>query len=614
MTNLEFNILVETLHAAIIGTIFFFLWIRGRQLNSHQKYGWQFILAGFGLFFCGTLLDITDNFPTLNRFIIIGDTRYEAFLEKVIGYGLGSILLAIGFWKFLPAVLALRENESRLRTSEDRFRKIIEHGPISMAIVAMDGTIEYINRRAVETFGYQNEDIPNMDRWWSVAYPDETYRAEVVAQWMSLFEKALVSAQEIERREYRVTCKSGTIKTMVIFGVLVADKCFVMFEDITERKMAEERLRASENRYQIFASNSSDFVYSCTARGMEPFRIKWLAGAIEPITGYTIEEMLRKSFWLTIVHPEDKERVGKFLMELVPGERAATEFRIITKAGDVRWIHDSRYCESRDEDELFHYGSSQDITARKLAEMEILRLNSNLEGLVAERTTELVRSNRDLASFCYAISHELRAPVARLKGLSQALQEELLENPAEAAHCAQRIMVASSQMQQVIDSVLQLSRLSQAAFVPQLLNVSAMVREVATNLVNETDEHKVVVVIAEDITTSGDSSLVRLCLENLLGNAMKYTVRQPVARIEFGRDAATGALFVRDNGIGFDMNHAENLFEPFNRLHSEKELAGSGIGLATVQRIIERHGGKIRAESVPGQGTTFFFTLSPVNG
>lgn len=138
-----------------------------------------------------------------------------------------------------------KRTEAALRESESRLRRIIEESPISMAIVSMEGVIEYINRRAIETFGYLPEEIPTMDRWWALAYPDATYRAEAVAQWMGLIGDALAQKREIERREYRTTCKDGTVKTMVIFGVPVAGKVFVMFEDITERKREEEYLRRS---------------------------------------------------------------------------------------------------------------------------------------------------------------------------------------------------------------------------------------------------------------------------------------------------------------------------------------------------------------------------------
>jgi signal transduction histidine kinase len=321
--------------------------------------------------------------------------------------------------------------------------------------------------------------------WWQKAYPDPAYRDKVTARWIGLLEQAIAASGYIERQEYQVTCKNGTLKTMLIFGVIITDKVFVMFEDITERKLATD---------------------------------------------------------------------------------------------------------------------------------EVHRLNSDLEKLVDERTGDLLRTNRDLSSFCYAISHELRAPVARLKGLSRALQEDWSENPADAKYCARRIEVASSELQSVINSVLQLSRLSQASFVPKPLNLSSIVREIANSLVSENPERRFEVIIAEAVTASGDPSLVRLCLENLLGNAFKYTARQSIARIEFGQDAASGGFFIRDNGIGFDMSHADNLFEPFIRLHPDEEFIGSGIGLATVQRIIERHGGRIWAESAPGEGATFYFTLSPLDG
>lgn len=591
--------------------------------DVNEIIGWLSSIAG--LFFLSAMLILT----FLERWVIRPIFELKAASITVQGGDLDRRVevhstdeigsLADEFNRMLDSIkesrVILVQEKLLLKKSEERLRKIIEQSPISMAVVSMDGTIEYINNCAVDTFGFQPEDIPHMSDWWQKAYPDAAYRDQVMAQWTGLVEKSIAENRYIERREYLVTCKDGTKKTMMIFGVLVSDKVFVIFEDITERKHAEEKLRESENRYQIFTSITSDFVYNCSRRGMDPYRIRWIAGATEAITGYSLEELKQMPCWMNIVHPADKERVDKFLMELTPGDRAAIDFRILTKGGDVRWIHESSYCESGNiQGELFHYGSSQDITTRKLAEEEIHRLNVDLEKLVAERTAELLRSNSDLASFCYAISHELRAPVARIKGLSQALQEEWVENPADAEYCAKRIEAASSELQEVINSVLQLSRLSQTAFAPQPLNLSALVREITSSLVRETPERQVEVVIADDITASGDPSLVRLCLENLLGNAMKYTVRQSVTRIEFGKDTVSGAYFIRDNGIGFDMDHADHLFEPFIRLHREEEFSGSGIGLATVQRIIERHGGRIWAESTPDEGATFYFTLTPSQG
>ncbi|MBP1729030.1 MAG: sensor histidine kinase, partial [Deltaproteobacteria bacterium] len=506
-----------------------------------------------------------------------------------------------------PAVLALRE-------SEERLRKILELSPLSMAIVSMHGTIEYINHRAVETFGYLPEDIPDMEQWWLKAYPDAAYRAEVVARWLDLFAQALAGNREIARREYRVTCKNGTIKTMVIFGAIVTDKVFVMFEDITERKLSEEALQQSERYLQEAQEVAGLGTYNYNL-----ITGKWEDSAIlSRIFG--IDASYDRTFtgWAHLIHPADRQMMVDYINHEVIGKRRSfnKEYRVIRPCdGTERWVHGRGELKFDDHGcPVSMIGTIMDITGRKLVQEEVHRLNTRLETLVAERTSELVRSNRDLASFCYAISHELRAPVARLKGLSQAFQEELTENPTAALHCAERITIASDQLQRVIDSVLELSRLSQLSFVVHPLDLSAMAREIAATIVSENPGRQVELAIAADIAASGDPGLVRLCLENLLGNAVKYSVRQPVARIAFGRDAVSGALFVRDNGIGFDMANADKLFEPFIRLHREEEFAGSGIGLATVQRIIERHGGRIWAEAAPDQGATFFFTLAPVQG
>jgi PAS domain S-box-containing protein len=175
-----------------------------------------------------------------------GTTTPYFFTGKRLSSGGAPCLIGMGI-----DVTERRRAIDALRQREEQLRAIIDRSPISMAIVAMDGTIEYINRRAVETFGYLHEDIPVMDRWWQQAYPDEAYRAQVIAQWMGLVERAITLGQEIERREYRVTCKDDTVKTMVIFGVVIAGKVFVMFEDITARKRAEEeRARAEEQLHR----------------------------------------------------------------------------------------------------------------------------------------------------------------------------------------------------------------------------------------------------------------------------------------------------------------------------------------------------------------------------
>jgi len=381
--------------------------------------------------------------------------------------------------------------EQSLATSEERFRTIIEQSPISMAIVDLDGTIEYINRRAIETFGYLPTDIPTMDRWWVLAYPDAAYRDEVIAQWTGLVYRAMSQNREIERREYRVTCRDRTVKTVVIFGVFVTGKVFVMFEDVSERKRAEDELR------------------------------------------------------------------------------------------DYR---------------------------------------DHLEELVASRTAELESVNQELESFAYSVSHDLRAPLRGINGFSRVLLEEYSDRLDEQGRrYLGRLCQGANRMGLLIDGLLQLARTSRGELQRVTVNLSEIASEIAAELQEGSVDRRVRWNLQGAVVVKGDPRLLRTLLQNLFGNAWKFSTLRDSAEISFGmlphqessrRWHERRVFFVRDNGAGFDMAHAGKLFGAFERLHHESEFPGTGIGLATVHRIVQRHGGRIWAEGVVGEGATFYFTLA----
>jgi signal transduction histidine kinase len=237
---------------------------------------------------------------------------------------------------------------------------------------------------------------------------------------------------------------------------------------------------------------------------------------------------------------------------------------------------------------------------------------ARLEARVAQRTQELTAANRELESFSYSVSHDLRAPLRAVDGFSQALMEDEGERISEQGrHYLRRLRAAATRMGQLIDDLLRLSRLSRAELHREPVDLSALAREVADALRSGDSARDVTFDIAPGLTTQGDARLLRVVLENLLGNAWKFTNQRSDARIEFfteSRDERSHYC-VRDNGIGFDMAYADKLFSPFQRLHRPEEFPGTGIGLATVQRIIRRHGGDISAEAVPNGGATFRFTL-----
>jgi len=682
-------------------------------------------------------------------------------------------------------------------------------------------------------------------------------------------------------------------------------------------------LRANEERYRRFSALTSDYVYQCRRQGAASYRVQWMAGAVEVITGYTQDEIFAQGCWLSLVHPEDRQRIADMLATLVPGDSKTDEFRLITKTGEIRWIRESCHCDAgANADELLLYGASQDITARKQteqilqdkelllrkaqrighlgtydynivtdswasspelndifgipatfecsfaawlslihpddrarmekyfpelltknvwfdmdyriirpsdgterwvygtgefsydaegnpvrmigtiqditarkineqalyksnrayralsacseavakihdenelftaaarivqqdcdfvmvwiglalqdeeksvspvaqagfedgyleqitiswgesnlgkgptgtairtrrpcvfqdthndpnylpwrnnaekrgyrasasfpivlnndvygvlnvyaaepnafteneiellarlaqnlafgvfsirekrsrqqAEIALNQLNRELDCRIIERTAQLESASREQEAFSYSVSHDLRAPLRHINSFSTMLQEEFGDAlPTQAHNYLNRIRTASNRMGELIDDLLQLSRVGRVELRQMPVNLSHLAQQIVEMLRGTMPERTVEIQIDADMTVEGDPTLLQLALENLLGNAWKYSGQQPDARIEFGKTLIDGrdTYFVKDNGAGFDMTFVNKLFHPFQRLHGQ-EFEGTGIGLATVRRIIERHNGTTWGEGKEGIGATFYFTLA----
>jgi signal transduction histidine kinase len=241
---------------------------------------------------------------------------------------------------------------------------------------------------------------------------------------------------------------------------------------------------------------------------------------------------------------------------------------------------------------------------------EIQLLNQSLELRVQQRTSELETMNKELEAFSYSVSHDLRAPLRTIDGFSLALEEDYADVVGpEGKDYIQRVRTGVQRMGSLIDALLQLSRITRADLERESVDLTALAQNVASQLTEQNAAQKIDFTIQSDLTAQADPKLLRVALENLLGNAVKFSSKKPESRVEFGWDPTQAAWFVRDNGAGFDIHYKDKLFNAFNRLHGDKDFKGSGIGLATVARVVRRHHGRIWADAKEGEGATFWFTL-----
>ncbi len=319
--------------------------------------------------------------------------------------------------------------------------------------------------------------------------------------------------------------------------------------------------------------------------------------------------------YLTMVHPEDRQRVidatNRVFHEYVPYSH---DERIFRPDGSLRYLHTWAHPVLDDTGTLTRLvGVCQDITDQKLAEEQVKELNADLERRVAERTRTIENSMRDVEAFNATVSHDLRAPLSVIAlGCSMILSGDGADLPPRVTENLTRIQRSIAYMTELVTHLLTLAHVGSAPLTRSSIDLSALSEEIVADLRRGAPGREATVTVAPGLRCSADAGLMRAAMENLVGNAWKYSSRVGHAHIEIGKTEVGGrdAFFVRDNGAGFDMSEAHRLFAPFARLHKSTEFEGTGVGLAAVHRIMERHGGRIWAESEPGGGATFFFEVS----
>lgn len=411
--------------------------------------------------------------------------------------------------------------------------------------------------------------------------------------------------------------ETGSERLGVYFSVSAfragPDQCAVSFLDITGRRKTERALHDSEERLRL--------ALVAARQGLYDLDVQTGAVLVSPEYAYMLghdPQTFVESYgaWRDRLHPDDREAVLKTLEDYLSGRLSVyrVEFRLRTRDGGWKWILSLGEIEERlvDGRPSRMLGTHTDIDELKAAEAALREINATLEARVTERTAELTAANRELETFSYAVSHDLRAPLRAMSGYSQALQEDYGASLDQQARVyLDHIASAVHKMSDLIDGLLALSRSSRGELRQERVDLSAIARRRLSELAGAEPGRAVDTEVEEGLVVEGDPRMLDSALVNLIDNAWKYTgtASRASIRVHAGEIDGLAGICVTDNGAGFDMNHAGRLFKPFQRLHRQDEFPGIGIGLATVQRIVQRHGGRMAVHAAPGAGASFCIAL-----
>ncbi|MCI0505836.1 MAG: ATP-binding protein [Gammaproteobacteria bacterium] len=586
---------------------------------------------------------------TLGLFLIL------VLFNQLVNFGLVNFVhtAEFGFVAMIILMSSVLSHElhtsgEALLASESRFRALVEQSPLGIQVLAPDGRTLQVNRAWEALWGISIKDLskhnilrdpvlteqgllPYFERGFNgepVAIPPISYRAvngpaaATAAPLRDLWARAFI---------YPVKDTSGCVREVI-----------VMYEDITERKWMEDAIhhiaagvsaRTGEDFFNhlvlhLAALFEADYAFVGLLDGGQSRSIETLAacasGAIVPNMQYELNDTPCANVvgQATCTYPSG-------VQQLFPKDRMLTDMGVDGYIGTPLFDTQQspiglivvlskkplkRAEQARQILEIFAARTAAEIQ-RLRAERELEAHKAALENRVRERTAQLEAANKELEAFCYSVSHDLRAPLRAVDGFSHALLDDYAASFDDTARdYAARIREGTQRMSALIEDLLNLSRVTRAPLNREAVDLSRMAQEVVDELQRGEPDRAVRVTIASGLTATGDTNLLRVAMHNLLGNAWKYTRNTASPHIEFGQTIhdATRCLFVRDNGVGFDMQYAGKLFVPFQRLHGPHEFEGTGIGLASVARIVQRHGGRVWVNAEPGHGATFYFTLEAI--
>jgi PAS domain S-box-containing protein len=491
--------------------------------------------------------------------------------------------------------------KKRMAALRRQLAAIVESSDDAIFSITLDDIIASWNKGAEKVFGYASEEV--LGHSVHMLTPGQVDD-------MDLDRKCIESGVAIKNDGILRRNKNGELITVALTVSPIYDGAgqitgvSKIARDVTAQKQAEELLQQQANLLE----QAYEPMIAWESKGLIMY---WNQGA-QDLYGFDSQQAIGRNIHqlLQTRHPSPPLEIEQ---QLATQKVWIGELEHVTSQGLTITVESRQKRLELSDGRSLILECNHDVTLRKQAESAMRQMNETLERNVAERTRQLSEANAELEAFCYSVSHDLRAPLRSVEGFAKILVRDHGATLDETAlNLLGRLRSATLRMGQLIEDLLSLSKISRAEIHRQSVDLSELAAAVVDDLSASHPERKVEVELEPGLTAKADPRLLRVALENLLGNAWKFTGKSEAPRISFGVSGTNGegfSYYVRDNGAGFDMAFADQLFAPFQRLHAASEFEGTGIGLATVQRIIHRHDGRIWADSGPGKGATFFFTL-----
>jgi PAS domain S-box-containing protein len=498
--------------------------------------------------------------------------------------------------------------ELALLESEELFSRAFRSSPIGITITNQNnGKFIEVNKAWCNIYGFTIEEAIGHTAE-ELAIIDSETRHRIINE---IKAKGTLTSIELSLRD-----KRGNYHTILFSSEnieIAGEPCVLSTGiDITDRKLAEKALKENNSRLEL-AMQSANMAW---------WEMDIITGSVifdqrkSEMLGYPAEKFKHYKDFMSLVHHEDSDKAMKAMQRHIDGltDKYEIEYRILTRSGEYKWFYDIGAIVKNDPKglPLLATGLVIDISERKQAEEKIKMLNEELEERVIQRTTQLEDANKELEAFSYSVSHDLRSPLRHINGFAEILTKQYSDNlPEDAKKYLNTITGSAKKMGILIDDLLSFSRTGRAELKKATLKMNQVIEDSIAQIQPSLKDRKIDWKISPLPEVNGDYNLLRLAWINLLDNAVKYTRYKEKAVIQIGFKDEIGNIifYIQDNGVGFDMKYADKLFGVFQRLHSSSQFDGTGIGLANVQRIIFRHGGRTWAEAETDKGATFYFSI-----